>query len=123
MAYISDESGNITTRQGDTFYIRLTDIDPTLGGTVYVQVINSKRKMMFETEPAVSILGLSSATIAISAANSNLLTVPKNADYEEYQYAVKHVKDGVEDTWFLGENKDFGNLPTITVYPKVVEGE
>lgn len=123
MAQITDANGNTTIRQGDTFYIVLEDIDSTLGGKVYIQVIDENRKPIFTTEPSVSILGLTEATITIPASQSDLLTVKRGNDFAEYQYAVKHVKDGVEDTWFLGDNRDFGELPVITVYPKVVEGE
>ena len=123
MAQISDENGNITTRQGDTFYIDLTEIDSSfVGGELYVQVINDKRKPMFENEPHKTV---SDATerITIGASLSNLLTVKPSEDYAEYRYAVKCVKSGVEDTWLLGNTEDFGELPVITVYPKVVEGE
>ena len=51
-----------------------------------------------------------------------MLVVGKNDDFAEYRYAVKHCSvSGVEDTWIIG-GMEFDQLPTITVYPKIVNG-
>ena len=68
-------------------------------------------------------MGNSSVAIYIDATVTNELTVPTNKKYETYQYGVKICTPGTlnEDTLFIGEG-DFGNVNTMYVYPKKVEG-
>ena len=125
MAQISDSKGNITTRQGDTFYIplTLTQEETELLGTLYLQIINGKRKMMLPDEVTQNVIpGVTEINIPVAASLSDLLVVGKNDDYAEYRYAVKHCSSlGVEDTWIIG-GMEFDELPVITVYPKIVNG-
>lgn len=125
MGQISDESGNIITRQGDTFYVDLTleEDEAAQYGTLYLQIINDKRKMMFPEEITTPVTPeTTEIRIEVPAASSDLLVVPKNEDFAEYRYAVKHcTSTGVEDTWIIG-GMEFDQLPTITVYPKIVNG-
>ena len=126
MGQISDASGNIITRQGDTFYIDLTleEDEAAKYGTLFVQIINSKRQPMLPQEAQLNIFpGDREVRIDISAELSDYLTVKNNEDYAEYYYAVKHcTASGIEDTWIIGGSNDLSELPTITVYPKVVNG-
>lgn len=125
MGQISDSSGNIITRQGDTFYIdlELSEEESLQGGTLYVQIINEKRQQMLPNEVTYDVVPYQTTIrIPVSASNSDLLTVKRSEDYAEYYYAVKHCSMlGIEDTWVIG-GSDLSELPTITVYPKVVNG-
>lgn len=125
MGQISDASGNIITRQGDTFYIdlELSEEETLQGGTLYVQIINEKRQQMLPNEVTYDVVAYQTTIrIPVSASNSDLLTVKRSEDYAKYYYAVKHCSMlGIEDTWIIG-GSDLSELPTITVCPKVVNG-
>lgn len=115
MFIIDDTTGNMVTRQGDTFSLSVTGI--TDDWTVYFSVYKD-REILFEVHKT-PVDGLT--TFNISAFNSNKMTVPTGKKYETYYYGIKRCKDGIEDTVIVG-NKQVGELNKITVYPLTTEG-
>ena len=121
MFIMDEETGDAVTRQGDTFSISVSGI--TDGWQVFFSVYRgSDRSILFEIESAPSN---DVTTFDITAAQSNLMTVPNGKKTEIYYYGIKRCKevDGkmVEDTVIIG-NKDVGDLNKITVYPLTTEG-
>ena len=126
MAFIVDtETGDITLVQGDSGELFIEGLNTDKNYTVYFAFYNSKRKRL-GSEIYVSSNGNPSVTIIIPASLTDLLTVPQGSDMAEYYYGIKVCYDygngyEYEDTVIIG-NKDIGELNTITVYPKKVEG-
>ena len=115
MFIIDDTTGDMITRQGDTFSLNVTGI--TDDWTAYFSVYRD-REILFEIH-TTPVDGTS--TFNITAAQSNLMTVPTNKKYEIYHYGIKRCKDGIEDTVIVGD-KQVGELNKITVYPLTTEG-
>lgn len=118
MFILNDETGDIITRQGDTWSLQVTGIDDSWDA--YFSVYRGDtRERLFEihTNPVENV-----TTFNITAANSNLMTVPDGKKIAIYYYGIKRCKDGEEDTVIVG-NKDVADLNKITVYPLITEGE
>ena len=117
MFIMDDETGNMTTRQGDTWSFKVTGVedDWDLFFSVYRK---DTRERLFEiqTKPV-----LGEATFNITAADSDKMTVPEGKKTEIYYWGLKRCKDGVEDTLIVG-NKEVADLNVITVYPLITEG-
>jgi len=127
MAFIVNDNGDITLIQGDSGHVIITDIDTQKEYLVYLAIQDKKRNIVYETNPPISTkVGdeiKSTVDFFLSGGITNLLTVPKNQETEEYYYAIKLCSstDNTEDTASLGNN-DISIYNTITVYPKRVEG-
>jgi len=117
MFIMDDVTGDMTTRQGDSFSFTVTGI--TDDWDVYFSVYNgASREILFET----STKPVNEETVFnITAGETNKLTVPKGKKTETYYYGIKRCKDGVEDTVIIGD-KNIGDLNKITVYPLITEG-
>lgn len=117
MFIMDEETGNMTTRQGDTYSFQVTGVadDWDLYYSVYR---TTDREILFEikTNPVNQV-----ATFEVTASDSNLMTVPDGKKTEIYYWGLKRCKDGVEDTLIVG-NKDIGDYNKITVYPLTTEG-
>ena len=122
MAFIVDDSGNITLIQGDSGTLVVNGLPTDKNYTVYFGIRDSKRNPI-GSEIQVQTNGASAVSFVLSAALTDLLTVRTNEDTAEYYYGVKlcYNNDGTEDTLILGDN-DLSFTNTITVYPKRVEG-
>lgn len=126
MAFIVDtETGDITLVQGDSGELFIDGLNTDKNYTVYFAFYNSKRKRL-GTEISVESNNSPNVTLIIPASLTDLLTVPQGAETAEYYYGIKVCYDygdgyELEDTVIIG-NKDIGELNTITVYPKKVEG-
>lgn len=117
MFIIDEETGDATTRQGDTFNLSVSGISDDW--TVYFSVYEKDtRNIVFElhTTPVDSV-----ATFFVTANDSNKLTVPHGKKTEKYYYGIKRCKDNIEDTVIIG-NKDVGDLNLLLVYPLITEG-
>lgn len=118
MFIMDDVTGDMTVRQGDTYTFIVSGI--TDEWTVYYSVYRkSDRKIIFEIDATPQN---EETTFNISAALSNLLTVPDEKKTEIYYYGIKRCKDGVEDTVLIG-NKEVGELNKLLVYPLITEGD
>lgn len=122
MAFIVDKNGNITLVQGDSGEIVIDGILTDKNYKVYFAVQDSERKPIGE-EVFVNSNNSSSVVLSIPSILTDLLKVKKDEDSAEYYYGIKvcDSNTGYEDTLVLGEG-DIGDLNTITVYPKKVEG-
>lgn len=121
MFIIDEETGDIITRQGDTWTIQVSGIDDSWD--VYFSVYKGDtRERLFEidTKPVNGV-----TTFNITATHSNLMTVPIGKRTAVYYYGIKRCKvigeTSVEDTVIIG-NKNVGDLNKLTVYPLITEG-
>ncbi len=122
MAFKVDESGNITLIQGDSGELVIEGLDTNQNYTVYMAVQNKNRKPVGD-ELQVSTNGRDTVTFMLTGEFTDLLQVEKNESFSIYYYGIKVCSSSslLEDT-LIFENSDIGDLNTITVYPKKVEG-
>lgn len=126
MAFFIDDNGNITLIQGDSFNLVVDGLPTDKNYTVYLAIKNANRVTM-GNELSVQTGGEDSVTFAITAALTDLLTVPRGEESAEYYYGIKICSTNTvtqattEETLLLGD-LDIAELNTITVYPKRVEG-
>ena len=122
MAFSVDDDGNITLVQGDSGELKVSGLETDRSYTVYLAIQDSKRNPIGSE---ISVLSNQQPEVIFSFTPSltNLLTVKKGNEYEEYYYGIKacYASENFEDTLLIG-NSSFGDLNTITVYPKKVEG-
>lgn len=122
MAFEVDELGNITLVQGDSGKLVVNGLDTLKNYTVFFAIQDKNRKPI-GSELSVDSNNASSIVFEIKGSLTNLLTVNKKNETETYYYGVKvcNNEDGFEDTLVIG-NSEMGDLNTITVYPRKVEG-
>jgi len=122
MAFNIDKNGNITCYQGDSGSLTINGIPTDKNYTVYFAIQNEKR-LPIGSEIYVSSNNNTSVIFSITPSLTNLLTVKANEDYATYYYGVKLCDSGtnLEDTLQIAGSA-LGDLNTITVYPKKVEG-
>jgi hypothetical protein len=121
MAFVVDDYGNITLVQGDSGQLTVNGLNTDRNYTVYLAIQDSKRNPI-GTEMTVSSNGNSSVIFDFIPELTNLLTVKRSQESAEYYYGVKVCYgEDFEDTLLIG-NSDIGDVNTITVYPKKVEG-
>ena len=121
MFEVDEITGDITLRQGDSGKYIISGLPTDQYYTVYLGIQNKNREPIGdEISEAASLR--SSVELNFPATLTDLLTVKKNEDTAEYYFGVKLcTAAGREDTLIIG-NKSVGDLNTITVYPKTVEG-
>ena len=121
MAFLVDENGDISLIQGDSGELVIDGFDTDKNYTVYFAVQDKNRKPI-GNELYVNSNKQSVVSFNLTGSFTDLLTVNKNEAYAVYYYGIKVCsQDGYEDTVCLG-NKDIGEINTIIVYPKKVEG-
>lgn len=122
MAFIVDEdSGDIILIQGDSGYITIEEINTDKNYKVYFSIYDKKRKIIGEEIMCQSNFE-SCIEIEIPKTLTDLLTVPKKQDSEEYYYGIKLCDEfGFEDTALINDCS-IDDLNIITVYPKRTEG-
>ena len=121
MAFVVDDYGNITLIQGDSGQLTVSGIPTDKNYNVYLAVQDTKRKPI-GTEICVESNQYDSVVFTLSSELTDLFTVKANEDSADYYYGVKVCdSDGFEDTLLIGESQ-IGDVNTITVFPKKVEG-
>lgn len=122
MAFEVDINGNIALIQGDSGELCISGLPTDKNYTVFFAIQDESRKPIGD-EISVNTNGKSSVIFALNGGLTDLLTVKKGDDTAEYYYGVKLCdEDGeLEDTLLLGDSV-MGDVNTITVYPKKVEG-
>ena len=124
MAIIVDKAtGNIELYQGDSGEIYIEGIPTNRNYHVFFSIYNSNGKIIGDE---VDIYSYNADTVVLTIPSSltDLLTVTGGIEStEEYYYGVKlcDEENGIEDTQYVNGGK-MGELNTITVYPKKVEG-
>ena len=121
MAFNIDNEGNITMLQGDSGTIVVNGLNPQKNYKIYF-AIQDKNRNIIGNELYVNSNKSSSVIFELTGDYTDLLTVPKNKLCEVYYYGIKQCsEDGLEDTLLIN-NSEIGNINTITVFPKKVEG-
>lgn len=125
MAFLVDNKGNITLVQGDSGELIITGIPTNHDYECFLSFYNSARKTISD-QIKVNSLQSDKVTFFIPATTTDELKVKNNEETAEYFYGVKIChKDEFgydhEDTLVIGDT-DIGDLNTVTVYPKKVEG-
>ena len=122
MAFVVDENtGDITLVQGDSGEIVIEGLPSDSNYSVYFAFYNENRKTI--GEEVMQTYSASVVTMFIPSSLTDLLTVNKDDDYTEYYYGIKICNEstGYEDTMCINDS-DIGDLNTVKVYPKKVEG-
>ena len=121
MFIVDEETGNITLTQGDTGKYTITGLPTDQYYTCYLAIQDEKRNPIGD-EIIENANLKSSVTFEFTSELTDLLTVKKNEETATYNFGVKMCdKTGAEDKLLIG-NSQIGDLNTITVYPKKVEG-
>lgn len=121
MAFTIDNNGNITMIQGDSGSLVITGLDSKENYKVFFAIQDKTRKAV-GNELIVNSNKSNSVIFELTSEYTDLMTVPKNENFAIYYYGIKICdNDGFEDTLLLGNSK-LGELNTITVFPKKVEG-
>lgn len=121
MAFEIDNNGNITIVQGDTGQLVINGLPTDKNYTVYFAIQDENRNPV-GNELEVKSNMQSSVVFIIDANLTDLLKVKKDEETATYMYGIKTcTDDGREDTLLIG-NSQMGDINTITVYPKKVEG-
>lgn len=124
MAFIVDEkTGNITLVQGDSGTLVADGIDTDQNYKVFFSVYDEEGRIIGDEVYAYSNFS-PVVTFQIPASLTDLLKVDGGIDdTATYYYGIKTCLEGTgfEDTLCIGDS-DIGDLNTITVYPKKVEG-
>lgn len=123
MSALVDDNGNITVVQGDSFTLIVDGIDTDENYKVYFSIYDQYGNGVGD-EVYVESQHQSTVILEIPSSLTDNLVVDSGIDgTAEYYYGLKCCLDetGFEDTLCVGNN-DIGELNTITVYPKKVEG-
>ena len=120
--FLVDDYGNIELVQGDSGELVVEGLPTDKSYSVYFAIQNENRQIVSETDPIDAGFG-SMVTINIPASLTDNLIVPIDEDYGIYYYGIKICNSvtGLEDTLVI-DNGDIGDLNTVKVYPKKVEG-
>ena len=122
MAFNVDANANISLIQGDSGNFTVNGIPTDKNYTVYFAVQDINRNPIGD-EIAVSSNYSSKIIFYLTGDYTNLFKVPKGERFAIYYYGVKicDPENNFEDTLMLASG-DIGDVNTITVYPKKVEG-
>lgn len=121
MAFEIDNNGNITMIQGDSGQLVINGLNTDKNYSVYFAIQDENRKPI-GNEIMVDSNKQSSVAFVLTSDLTDLLKVNQNDEYATYYYGVKVCDNtGFEDTMLIG-NSQIGDINTITVYPKKVEG-
>lgn len=122
MAFKVDENGNITLIQGDSGELVIQGLNTDQNYTVYLAIQDENRKPV-GNELQVQTNNRDTITFMLTGELTDLLKVDRNESFSVYYYGIKVCSSAtlLEDT-LIFENSDIGDLNTITVYPKKVEG-
>ena len=119
--WVDEETGNITLYQGDSGELPIKGLETDKDYIVYFAIQDSKRNRI-GSEISIDANRADNVILSITPSLTDLLTVKPGEDYATYYYGIKAcASNDYEDTLFIG-NSGFGDLNTITVYPKKVEG-
>ena len=122
MAFMIDNDGNITMIQGDTGRLVVNGLMTDQNYDVYFAIQDENRRPV-GNEISVQSNLQPTVVFELSSNLTDLLKVGQEEETHEYYYGVKTcTADGFEDTLTIGSG-DMGDINTITVYPKKVEGK
>ena len=123
MAFKIDKNGNISMIQGDSGLITIRGLNPNKNYTVYFAIRDKNRKPVGE-ELSVSNNNESYVMFKLTGDYTDLLTVKKDENYAVYYYGLKICdEDSQREDTLIVASGELGDVNTITVYPKKVEGD
>lgn len=123
MSSIIDENGNIELVQGDSLTLIVSGIDTDENYKIYFSIYDRYGQIVGD-EVWVESKHQSTVILEVpSSLTDNLIVENGIESTAEYYYGIKACLEetGFEDTLCVGDS-DIGDLNTITVYPKKVEG-
>lgn len=121
MAFEIDNNGNITLIQGDSGQLVINGLNTDKNYSVYFAIQDENRKPI-GNEIMIDSNKQSSVAFVLTPDLTDLLKVNQNDETATYYYGVKVCDNtGFEDTMLIGDSQ-IGDINTITVYPKKVEG-
>lgn len=122
MAFKIDKNANITMIQGDSGTIVIEGLSTDKNYAVYFAVQN-KNRVPIGDELTLNSNYASNVIFHLTGSYTDAFTVPKGESCETYYYGIKICDsvNNIEDTLILADS-ELGELNTITVYPKKVEG-
>lgn len=121
MAFEIDNNGNITLVRGDSGQLVINGLNTDKNYSVYFAIQDENRKPI-GNEIMADSNKQSSVAFVLTPDLTDLLKVNQNDEYATYYYGVKVCDNtGFEDTMLIGDSQ-IGDINTITVYPKKVEG-
>ena len=122
MAFMIDNNGNITMIQGDTGRLIVDGLITDQNYDVYFAIQDENRRPIGE-ELRVKSNSQPMVVFELSSDLTDLLKVGQDEETHEYYYGIKTcTAEGFEDTVTIGDGQ-MGDINTITVYPKKVEGQ
>lgn len=121
MSQIIESDATMKVIQGDSFYFPFYDIPHDKDYLLSVGIFDSNRNFMFELSARTE--HKRTLRIEVEKTLSDLLTVFKSYKFQTYYYGAKlsDTETGQEDTCTVN-NKDYGSLNRLIVYPKQSEG-
>ena len=122
MAFKVDSNANISMIQGDSGSLIIEGLNTEKNYAVYLAIQNKNREPVGD-EISLNSNYSSNVIFHLTGGYTDALTVPKGETYAIYYYGIKicDSTNNTEDTLILG-NGELGEVNTITVYPKKVEG-
>ena len=122
MAFIVDENENISMVQGDSGTIIIEGL-PTDKNYVVYFAIQDKNRNPIGNEISTNSNKQECVTIVLTPDFTDLLEVDKKSSYAIYYYGIKicDSNSNTEET-LVTNTCDIGELNSIIVYPKKVEG-
>lgn len=122
MAFYIDDNGNLTIVQGDSGEFLVSGLPTDRNYQVYFAIQDENRNPI-GSEIMVNSNYSNTVVFHLIGELTNLLTVRRGDETATYYYGVKlcDADNFLEDTLLLG-NSSIGELNTITVYPRKVEG-
>ena len=122
MAFMIDNDGNITMIQGDTGRLVVDGLITDQNYDVYFAIQDENRRPV-GNELKVQSNSQPTVVFELSSNLTDLLKVGQDEETHEYYYGIKTcTAEGFEDTVIIGDGQ-MGDINTITVYPKKVEGQ
>lgn len=133
MFKVDEITGDITLRQGDDGEYNLVNLVADKPYEYCFAITDKNRNKIYEIKTG-TIADLTEVTFKISVSATDLLIVPKGKEEQEYYFAIKRCgrrinaltgefePDGTEDTMPINNN-DVKYVNTITVLPKMAEGD
>ena len=121
-AFVFTSCSNIFEDKSNSGELVIQGLNTDQNYTVYLAVQDKSRKPVGD-ELQVQTNYRDTVTFVLTGEFTDLLQVDRNESFSVYYYGIKVCSSStlLEDT-LIFENSDIGDLNTITVYPKKVEG-
>lgn len=117
------DNGDVVMYQGDDIYLRFFGVptDDNYDAFIEIKDVETRKTIAPQVQTQTNFQDF--VSFHLLGAYTKLMTVPDDAKYKNYSYAVKYCNEakGIEQTFLIG-GKDIGELNIIKVFPQGVEG-